>query len=95
MSSSVRSENLREIWKLLDENEHDENNEDEEDEIRPTRDKSKPVSANQLKVTGIRPPSVTTAKTVSLKSPKITPQRSTTPNNRNMAPKIRNYNIKD
>lgn len=90
VSSSVKSENLREIWKILDANAID----NDDDQV-PTNDKISSV----LRVTGVKPPTVTAAvgstserKTSGgLKSPK-TPK---SPAIKKPTQKIRNYNIKD
>lgn len=87
MNSSVKSENLREIWKILD-------NLDECDAV-PTSDRL------DLKLTGVKPPLVawSSSKPVfdkqPLKSSKTPRSNNNTSNVKKTTSKIRNYNIKD
>lgn len=102
MSSSIKSENLREIWKILDENSPLDDNDDDDD----GGDQQKPTRDAGLVVTGVRPPSLTihssrnthdSKKTNVLKSPKSPTPRSvvTTGVNKKTTTRIRNYNFKD
>ena len=108
VSSSVKSDNLKEIWQLLDENEKESLLKSNEYE---SNDAKNPFG-NAFKVTGIKSPgkpSVKFAKkdnspSTNSKTPK-TPRSNVTnmpstsaPNsarNYNEKPKIRNYNIKN
>lgn len=107
VSSSVKSENLREIWKILDEDVgDDDNNNDDTNRMKPTRDTYGPG----LVVTGTKPPgsvSSSDKKTAAAsgKSTPVTSRRAggvgvgvtTTISQRKpvVASKIRNYNVKD
>lgn len=100
VSSSVKSENLREIWKILDEDVgHDDDDNDGNDQMKPTRDTYGPG----LVVTGSKPPgSVSSEKKSAASGKSTTPRRAgvgvtTTISQRKpvVASKIRNYNIKD
>lgn len=84
ISSSVRSDNLKEIWKILDENQND-------SVLGKIDDLNSPI-----KVSSIKPQ--TKKVSVISKSPRKTPSSSSAvPSNTKTIPKpkIRNYNIKN
>lgn len=79
ITSSVKSENLRELWKILDENANSSFlRENDIDDI-----------TSSMKVTGLTPNNSNKTKIISKSAPNTARQSA-----KNPKPKIRNYNIK-